>query len=299
METNNLKKFSCKFCSGSYDSEQGLLIHSRQHNLNAKDYYVEYYLDGEVPTCKCGCGKETTYLDTGRGFRDYIKGHYSRVHNNWGHNPEALRKSQETQKKKWENGEYEAWNKGMTFEEMYGEEGAKEVKEKIYTEERAQKISEANSGKELSEEEYKRLRKESDKYWSKRQNREKQRKRRIDYLKNKQFNEISNLEKGFKNLLDELNIHYIHQYKLNYYLYDFKIKDKDILIEVDGDFHHCNPDKYKEPLYEIQKDVIKNDKKKNKVAKENNFKLIRFWEQDIKNNIDEVKKELLSIIKSP
>ncbi|MBT4208281.1 hypothetical protein HOE22_08045 [Candidatus Woesearchaeota archaeon] len=35
--------------------------------------------------CKCGCG------DTVKN--EWSKGHYSRVHNNWGHNPTAIENS--------------------------------------------------------------------------------------------------------------------------------------------------------------------------------------------------------------
>jgi hypothetical protein len=49
-------------------------------------------------------------------FRDYIHGHQSRIHNNWGHNPIAIEKSSETRRKQFESGERTVWSKGKTIE---------------------------------------------------------------------------------------------------------------------------------------------------------------------------------------
>ena len=58
-----------------------------------------------------------------------------------------------------------------------------------------------------------------------------------------------------------------------------------MLIEADGDFWHANPNKYlKENYTEIQNRNVKNDKEKNKLAKQNNYNILRFWETDIKKN---------------
>ena len=99
-------------------------------------------------------------------------------------------------------------------------------------------------------------------------------------------------EKLFKVLLKNLGIEFIHQFRIKK-IYDFYLPDFNILIEVDGNWHHCHPILYPVPLHEIQISVKINDKKKNKVAEENGFKLLRFWEYDIKNNIDEVKERLI------
>lgn len=65
------------------------------------------------------------FRDWETGFRKYVKGHAARVHNNWGHNPEVLKKSRETWLKGVEEGKYkpfakkgttEHWSKGLTKE---------------------------------------------------------------------------------------------------------------------------------------------------------------------------------------
>ena len=58
--------------------------------------------------CKCGCG------DTVKN--EWSKGHYSRVHNNWGHNPKAIENSAKTRREQFKNGERTIWNDGLTAE---------------------------------------------------------------------------------------------------------------------------------------------------------------------------------------
>jgi hypothetical protein len=104
----------CKECGTEYGTLDSLRRHRRQkHNIVSEQTYIDYKLDGVQPTCKCGCGMKPKYLGIDAGFNDYIRGHASRVNNNWGHNPEAIRKSHETQKKMYENGELRIWNKGI------------------------------------------------------------------------------------------------------------------------------------------------------------------------------------------
>ena len=64
--------------------------------------------------------------------------------------------------------------------------------------------------------------------------------------------------------------------------YDFKIKNKRLLIEVDGDYWYGNPELYESFNY-IQEKNKKRDILKNKFAEEHNFKLIRVWESDVNN----------------
>jgi G:T-mismatch repair DNA endonuclease (very short patch repair protein) len=112
-------------------------------------------------------------------------------------------------------------------------------------------------------------------------------------------NHTSKLEKEFSKILNSLNIKYTQWFyaKEIKAFYDFYIPIKNIIIEVDGDFWHCNPNtKFALPEYKTQKKNIKRDEQKNQWAKDNGFKLLRFWENDIKNNpqqiIEILKKEL-------
>jgi len=62
-----------------------------------------------VKCCKCGCG------DTVKN--EWSKGHYSRVHNNWGHNSKSIENSAKTRREQYKNGERKVWNDGLTIED--------------------------------------------------------------------------------------------------------------------------------------------------------------------------------------
>ncbi len=113
-------------------------------------------------------------------------------------------------------------------------------------------------------------------------------------------NIISNTkpEKIFKEVLNELNIEFIPQYYLfydgqKYKIYDFYIKKKNLLVEIDGDYWHANPMFFNE-LNKYQKSVRENDRAKNEIAKNFGYNIMRFWENDLKKNKPEIKEKIKS-----
>jgi len=77
---------------------------------------------------------------------------------------------------------------------------------------------------------------------------------------------------------------------LGYHQFDFGCKEQRILIEVDGDYWHGNPEFFntdgsdgKRQLNEIQLTKMKRDVEKTNWAKDHNFTLIRLWEREILN----------------
>ena len=99
----------------------------------------------------------------------------------------------------------------------------------------------------------------------------------------------SGIEVKIGKLLLENNIKFETQYDVYYDIdkfktYDFYLIDFNLLIEADGDYWYVNPMKYGETniLTETQNKNIENDKFKDKLAKDKGYKLIRFWESDIK-----------------
>ena len=83
--------------------------------------------------------------------------------------------------------------------------------------------------------------------------------------------------------------------------FDFGNKKHKILIEVQGDYWHANPELYgygKRPINEIQSAKIEKDKNKEKFCKEKGFSLFYIWETQILNNdfsvLDEIKKKMES-----
>ncbi len=120
-------------------------------------------------------------------------------------------------------------------------------------------------------------------------------------LANKNKNkEGTNIEQKIVKLLIDNNIKFETQFDVFYddkkcKIYDFYLKEFNLLIEADGDYWHSNPNKFIK-LNKVQLINKINDKFKNELAKEKGFNLIRFWETDIKKKnfkfklLNEIKK---------
>lgn len=90
----------------------------------------------------------------------------------------------------------------------------------------------------------------------------------------------------FAELLRENNIDYCSQYWINWKkgwkkFYDFYLPNIDTLVEIDGTYWHGKGLKDDE-LNNQQIKTRENDKIKNQLSKDQNYKLIRIWEDDIK-----------------
>lgn len=254
----------CKLCNFKSDSKVKLSKHIlHTHKLKKGEYLIQTQYNGVQPTCSCGCGTLLKYNAVLGDFPTYIKKHLHII------------------------------QKGKTQEEIFGD---------MNSPKRIKAISEARK-KRFKSGEYDHILN----YVSKK--RSKDIIKKISKTKKKQWEtgnigkkkyRPSKLEKTFSNILDLLDI----KYQGSFYappikaFYDFYIPNTKILIEVDGDFWHTNPLKYPDgPKAKCQ---IKNqfrDQEKTQWAKENGYKLLRFWEYDINNNIKQVKQTLLENLK--
>jgi len=249
---------------------------------NAEKLIQEKY-NGIHPICGCGCKEKTVYDHGTKDFGKFKRGHQTRVNKNYfgdPKNPKRVEKIKATRKAKFTSGEYDhvlnAIRENRKNPELgknisKGAKGIPKPKPKGF-----------GIGRKHSE-------KTKDKMSDSAMNR---------ILKTQQKH-TSKLEKEFALILDDLNVKYIQWYyaKPIKAFYDFYIPLKNTIIEVDGDFYHCNPDtKYALPECKTQNINIINDKKKNQWAKDNGFKLLRFWETNINTNpqqiIETLKKEL-------
>jgi hypothetical protein len=130
----NQLEFNCPFtnndtekCQKSFDNVISLCKHwKRSHKpLDGQNLYNILNDIKSDPACACGCTEKTRFLGIERGYREYIRGHASRVNNNWGHNEKALSKSQKKRKAMIKDGAYvpfvykvtgKHWNTGLTKE---------------------------------------------------------------------------------------------------------------------------------------------------------------------------------------
>lgn len=109
------------------------------------------------------------------------------------------------------------------------------------------------------------------------------------YRKNFKPN-VSNLQTKIVKLLMKAGIPHQTQYQVGRYYFDVKIGNT--LLQVNGDFWHCNPDMYKST--EIVKfpgqkrtlvmNVWKKDLKKKLQANKRGFKVFYLWQKQINNS---------------
>jgi very-short-patch-repair endonuclease len=106
---------------------------------------------------------------------------------------------------------------------------------------------------------------------------------------------MNKIEKMIADELDKAGISYHFQFFIVEgkvcKSYDFKIKGKPLIIEVDGDFWHGNPKQKNH--YEKVDEVKTNDLMKDLIAVGRGYKVIRLWESDIKKDPSIVLKYVL------
>lgn len=279
----------CNLCNQTFDSEIKLSKHIQHtHKLKKTEYLIQTKYNGIAPLCGCGCGQETRYEPSQLDFCKFIGGHHSRLEGHWGDLKSEKRVNgiKKTRKEKFTSGEYDHIKDLIRNRDgvELGKKISKTKQENPYkhTPETLKQMSISRTGKKHSQ-------------FTKDKMSDSAIKNIIKSGKVKR----SKLEYKFETLLELLEIRYNHSFYIPSIkkIYDFYLPDYNILIEIDGDFWHCNPIKYPEPTCKTQEKNIINDKFKNEWAEENGYKLLRFWENDINNNIKLIKKTLLENIK--
>jgi very-short-patch-repair endonuclease len=269
----------CNLCNFESDSEIKLSKHIQHtHKLKKTEYIIQTQYEGIPPLCGCGCGQETRYEASKLDFCKFLSGHHSRLEGHWGDlkSEKRVNAIKKTRKEKFASGEYDYIKDAIKLGRKDPKLGAK--------------ISKGAKG----------IAKPKPKGFG---NNRVHSQATKDKMSNTAIENIikqgkvkrSKLEYKFETLLELLEINFTHSYyiKETRKIYDFYLPDQNILIEVDGDFWHCNPINHPTPVCKSQEINLINDEFKNKWAKDNGYKLLRFWEDDINNNIKSVKQTLL------
>jgi very-short-patch-repair endonuclease len=269
----------CNLCDFESDSEIKLSKHIQHtHKLKKTDYLIQTKYNGIHPLCECGCNQETRYEASKLDFCRFISGHQSRLEGHWGDLKSEKRVNAiiNTRKQKFQSGEYDH------ILNQVSKPRSEEIKQKI-----------SKSGTGIS-------RPKADGFGIGRihsqQTKDKMSETAINNIIKNGKVKRSNLEYKFEGILDILGYQYQHSYYIPDIkkIYDFYLPDYNTFIEIDGDFWHCNPDtKFAIPECKSQELNLINDQFKNEWAVNNGYKIIRIWENDIKNNIQQVKQILL------
>jgi G:T-mismatch repair DNA endonuclease (very short patch repair protein) len=87
-------------------------------------------------------------------------------------------------------------------------------------------------------------------------------------------------------MLEEMGIAYVNEYNVKYYSVDNYLPDSNLIIEVMGDYWHCNPTTTGR-CNDMQLKNLKRDvKKSNYILKYHGIKILYLWENDLYNNIE-------------
>jgi hypothetical protein len=291
-------EFKCPYCNNRFVTYDGLCKHIFKHKSHGDSITKEQLLtdvkyNGIRPTCKCGCGEYTSISYVGGAhFGDYVIGHASRVHNNWGHNETAKNHSADTRRRQYANGERIQWNKGKNWEKTYSDDEIKKLMKQYLNKERNNKISKALKGIPKSPEHAEKCRENGKSENSIAANRKKMHER----LMSGEFSLSSNAEKKFvKDCIEPLGIEYTTQHyikEIRHYC-DVFIPKRNIIVEFQGDYWHGNPKKYtREELSPYQIDKVKKDEALRMYCSEHNIRLIEVWESDYNRDPGGTKKLL-------
>lgn len=287
--------FSCKECDKQLIDKADLVKHNwKKHKIRAEQTILDYYYQGIKPKCICGCNQEVKYFASLKDFGTQIKGHIARVKNNF-NTEKSINNSKATRAKMKETGALKGRDSKETTKKRseshkgdknwnYGKVKPPEVKAKIGAKTKERYKDPEYAAKLLT-------------FHQSSEERKKRSERALKWMTNPKTFKPSGLEKEFAKYLDEWNIKYKQQQRINNKVFDFKIENTNIILEVDGDFWHTNPKFYPNgPLYPSQVKCIANDLKKDLILKEAGYKLIRIWQDDIKNDIEGVKERILKEI---
>lgn len=184
--------------------------------------------------------------------------------------PDTIKKAKDGIKKVFDSPDLKAKMQDKykkTCKEKYGVDNVAKIKEvrKVNSEKQKLKIS------RMSLEERRAMTEKARDYW------------------NSQNSWESSIEIKVKDILKDLNIEY--QEHITLYGYNYDIVIEDIIIEVNGDFWHGNPLKYRpgDKLFStlLVDDIWEKDARKTRVAQENKKRVYILWESDIIRSSDE------------
>jgi G:T-mismatch repair DNA endonuclease (very short patch repair protein) len=108
----------------------------------------------------------------------------------------------------------------------------------------------------------------------------------------------TSIEVFVENLLTELGVDFKKQKAIRYINVDFFVKDRNLAIEVCGDYWHVNSRVYETPKNNIQKKNLEKDRLSKEVLKKAKVHRLEIWELDIKKSPEIVRQKLKEVLES-
>lgn len=97
-------------------------------------------------------------------------------------------------------------------------------------------------------------------------------------------------------ILDEMGCNYQKQYMIDGTIcVDAYLPHQKLIIQFDGDYWHGNKEKFPNPD-ERQQRRMNIDQRQNKYFLDNNYKLLRIWQSEIKQNPEKVKGKIMQYL---
>lgn len=98
-------------------------------------------------------------------------------------------------------------------------------------------------------------------------------------------------------LIKQQGWRYVPQKAVRHLNYDFYLPDLNVLLEVQGDYWHCNPRLYPDgPKNSVQRENLQKNKNKREVAESQNIPLLEIWELDIQKGPEKTKQQILDFV---
>lgn len=132
----------------------------------------------------------------------------------------------------------------------------------------------------------------------------KARKTFVESLKGKEKPRDSEIERRVRNALVTLGEVFDHNKRMLGYNFDIVLEGIMAIVEINGDYHHANPNKYNDETVMFRngckvvtaKQIRERDERKYRKARENGYDVYIVWESDIRKCFNE--QELISLLKA-
>ena len=300
-KTDVISEYKCPYCGKNYKTYNGLSKHVLRYKIHGnktkEELLTDFKYGGIRPVCECGCGSYTSIRFDGEPhFQKYVNGHNSKIAPNV-LSEENRKTASERLKTLHREGRIRYWMTGMHIDD-YTDEQLKAFTEKVWqNEERRKKMSSWLKTHPFSEE----IRQKNIERLRTNEYRQFYSRLMHDRINSGKFSISSKFEEDFINeiLSDYPNDNYIRQKffpEIRQYC-DFYFPEHKLIIECDGDFWHCNPEKYPDgPIFSYQEKRMEKDKIKDKYLIDNGFRIYRVWENDFKTKKEMVKKNIEKLL---